>query len=90
VHAIGFAEEGKVDVVVDHEQGAGIAGERPQTPRQRQELAPGEQLMAELENLSATAEGACSNGGQALGFLVGGDDVEAGGKEAVVECGSRG
>jgi len=27
VHAIGFAEEGQVDVVVDDEQGSGVSGQ---------------------------------------------------------------
>jgi len=48
--------------------------------RQRQELAPREQLLAELEDLGAAAEGGRSNGGQAVGVVIRGDDVEVGGE----------
>ena len=77
-------------MVVDHEDGAGVAGERAQAPRQRQELAPREQLLAELEDLGAAAEGGRSNGGQAVGVVIRGDDVEVGGEQAVEEGVARG
>ena len=46
--------------------------------------------MAELEDLRPTAQGGRGKADQAVGVLVGGDDVEVGGEEAVLECGSRG
>jgi len=65
-------------VVVDHEKGAGVAGDRPQTACQRQQLAPGEQLLAKLKDVSATPKSGRGKVDQAIGVLVGGDDVEAG------------
>jgi hypothetical protein len=35
----------------------------------------------ELEHVGAAAQGGAGNGGQAVGLLVGGDDVKAGGEE---------
>lgn len=83
MHAIGIAEQGEVDVVVDHKKGAGVASELTQSSSQCQEVAPAEGLVAELEDLGATAQGGERHGLHAVGVVVGGDDVEVGGEEAV-------
>ena len=41
--------------------------------------------MAKLENLGAASHSGGRKGGQAVGILVRGDDVEAGGEQAVQE-----
>ena len=46
--------------------------------------------MAELEDLRPTAQGGSGKADQAVGVLVGGDDVEVGGEEAVLEWVWRG
>jgi hypothetical protein len=85
VDAIGFAEERQVDVVVDHEQGAGVAGQLSQEPSQRKEVAPAQLLLAKLKNLCPAAEGGGGRCDQAIRVVVGGDDVEVGGEKAVLE-----
>jgi hypothetical protein len=71
-------------VVVDHEEGACIASEHAKAPRQRQEVSPSERLVAELEDVGAAPERGGRKGDQAIGVLVGGDDVEVCGEEAVM------
>jgi hypothetical protein len=90
VDAISFAEEGQVEVVVDYEEGAGVAGESAEAARQGQEFASPEELVAELEDVGAAAQGGGGQGCDAVRFLVGGDDVEAGGLEPLEEGVSRG
>jgi hypothetical protein len=77
-------------VVVDHEEDPGLAGEVAEVARQGQELASGEELVAELEDVGAAADCGRGQGGEAVGLLVGGDDVEVGGLEPVEEGVSRG
>ena len=90
VDAVGFAEEGQVEVVVDDEEGAGFAGQLANAPCQREEVAPAQLLVSELDDVGATAEGGGGNRDQAIGLQIGGDDVEAGGKQAVAELVWRG
>jgi hypothetical protein len=77
-------------VVVDHEDGADITGELAETAGERQEVAPREGFVAELEDFGAAPEGGGSQDGDAVGVLVWGDDIETGGEQAVVERGWRG
>jgi hypothetical protein len=72
-------------VVVDHEEGAGITCERAETAGQREEVASAEGFVAELQDFGAAPQGGGSQDGDAVGVLVRGDDIEAGGEQAVVE-----
>ena len=82
VHAIRIAEQGEVDVVVDHEESAGVPGERAKSPSQCQQVAPSESFVAELEDVDASPKGGGGHGLNVGGVLVGGDDIEVGGDEA--------
>jgi hypothetical protein len=77
VYAICLAEEGQVKVVVDDEQGAGGSGEVAEAASQRQLLATCQDLVAELEDLGAPAQGRTRQVGKPIGLLVRGDDVKA-------------
>jgi hypothetical protein len=90
MHSIRVAKEGKVQVVVDDEKGAGGAGQVAEATSQEQELAPGQELVAKLQDLSASAQGRRSEGRYPVGVMVRGDDVEAGGEEPLEEGLSRG
>ena len=77
-------------MVVDHEEGAGVAGQGAEAAGQGEEFAPREELVAELEDVGAAAQGGGGQGRQAVGLVVGGDDVEAGGVEPLEEGVFRG
>jgi hypothetical protein len=72
-------------VVVDHQEGAGVAGQVTKAPCQRKELGPAKLFLAQLKDAGATAESRGSHCDQAIGVLVGSDDVEASGEEAVTK-----
>jgi hypothetical protein len=76
-------------VVVDHEKDAGIAGDGAKAPREEQEVAAGQSFVAKLENFGTPTQGGCGQGRQAIGLLVGSDDVKAGGEELLQEALSR-
>jgi hypothetical protein len=89
VNAVSFAEQGDVEVIVDHEDGARGACEVAEAARQQQQLPSGEVLVAELEDVCAPAQGGAGEGGDAAGVLIRGDYVEAGGEEPLEEEVSR-
>jgi len=85
VDAVSFADQGEIEVVVDHEEGARGACEVAKASGQQQQLASGKALVAELEGVSAPAQCGGCNSGKAVGLLVRGDHVEAGGEESLQE-----
>jgi len=89
VDAIRLAEEGNIEVVVDHEKDAGIAGDGAKAPREEKQVASGKGLVAKLEHVGAPAQGGCRQGDEAVGLLVGSDDIKAGGEEPLEEGLSR-
>ena len=90
MHAVGLAQEGKIQVVVDDEKRAGVVGEGAEAPREAQEVASGQGLVAQLDDVSAPAQSGGGQGRKALGLLIGSDEVEAGGAEPLEEGLSRG
>src|SRR5467141_1665544 len=90
MYPIRLAQQGEVQVVVDYEQGAGGAGYVAEAASQEQEVAPRQELVAKLQDLSAAAQGRFGEGHDAVGVLVRRDDIEAGGQKPLEEGLSRG
>jgi hypothetical protein len=85
VDAVSLAEEGQVDVVVDDKNDPGGLTERAQASSQLEQVAPPNDLLAELEDVGAAAQGCGGQVGEAVGLLVRGDDVEVRREEATQE-----
>ena len=76
-------------MIVDDEESAGCASEVAEEAGQDEEVAPGKELVAQLEYFGAPAQGRGGNRGNAVGLLVGSYDVKAGGEEPLEEWVSR-
>ena len=68
-------------MVVDDQESTRGAGELTEAARQEHELAPREELLAELKDVRAATQGGRSQVRDAVGLLVRSDHVEAGGEE---------
>jgi len=80
VHPVGARQHGDVDVVVDHEQPVRLGGDGPYRPGSREQLASGQMLVAQLDDVRATPYGCEGERGQTRRVDVGGDEVEPAGR----------
>jgi hypothetical protein len=79
MHAVGFAKEGDVDVVVDDQKS--VAVERPKPARKGQQLPAGEGFVTKLNHVRAAAKRHAGDLKDAVGRGVGGDDAKASGAQ---------
>ena len=84
VEAVGVAGVGELGVVVDDEQGAVGVGDAAEGGAGALDLAAGEGLLAELDDVGAAVEGGAEEG-LGVGAVGAGvaDEVKAGGAEAL-------
>ena len=76
MHAVRAGHHRDVQVVVDDEERAGGRRQLAEADGNLEELAAGKLLVAELNNVSPTAQGATGEVHQRVWIAVGGDHVE--------------
>ena len=72
-------------MVVDDEERACLGCQRADTTRELQQLAPSQGFVAQLNDVSATAQRCGCQVDDAVGRRVGRDDVEVSGEESVLD-----
>lgn len=80
MHSVGARQHGDVDVVVDHEEPVRLGGDGPQRPGGGEQLAPGQVLVAQLDDVRAAPYRREGERRQTRRVDVGRDEVEPAGR----------